>query len=48
MVTVDFTTAELQAVVNLIEYSMKDIWPDSEPLVNVVFNKFKVNLDFNY
>jgi hypothetical protein len=46
-ITIDFSPEELQAVINLIEYAMKDITISDEPLVEIVYNKFKVNLDFN-
>jgi len=38
--TIDFSPEELQAVLNLIEYAMKDIWTEDEPLIEVVYNKF--------
>jgi len=43
-ITIDFSIEELQAVVNLIEYAMKDISKADESLIEVVWNKFNINL----
>jgi len=46
-ITIDFSIEELQAVVNLIEYAMKDISKADESLIEVVWNKFNINLQYN-
>lgn len=45
--TMTFSQEELQALKNIIQYANKDITPDDEPLIDVLYEKVKNEIKIN-